>query len=213
MRFLTDRAAWDEYGGRRSATRLQMRGDVNAITKNAVAINHHVTHMDAHAKVEPCLGRLVLIAGGHALLHRGGAGDRIDHRREFSQKAVAHGLDHAAAMQADQRLERAEMPLVGRDRARFVAPGQGAVAGDVGDQNGGKPAFRHLTPQDRAPLLRPIPLAIARVHTVSRPKALAASSPSRSDSASIDRSIWAPASSRGMPGGSVSRNSTTAVPG
>ena len=78
---------------------------------------------------------------GHPPLQLQGAGDRVHGAGELDQHAVAHELDDAAAMVADDRLEDGDAPLLqGRKRAGLVRLHQAAVADHVGHQHGGQAA-------------------------------------------------------------------------
>ena len=81
-------------------------GDVDAIAKNIVAFDNNVADMDADPEAQRLELRKARIAFDHAGLDGDGAGDRIDRRGEFKQQAVAHGLNRAAAMRSDQRIDQ-----------------------------------------------------------------------------------------------------------
>ena len=83
---------------------------------------------------------------------RDGAGDRLDDARELDQDAVAGGLDDAALVLGDVRIDQvAAMRLEPRQGAGFVLAHQPAVAGDIGGENGREPAFDPLSAQRYSP--------------------------------------------------------------
>src|SRR5437870_13513205 len=82
------------------------------------------------------------IAFGHCRLHLGRTTQGVDDADELDQEAVAGGLDYAAVMTGDlrvdhlgaERLEPAEGPfLIGFDQAR--------VAGHIGREDRREPTF------------------------------------------------------------------------
>jgi hypothetical protein len=73
--------------------------------------------------------------------------DRTDRAPELDEGAVAHQLDEAAAMLVDQRLEDVlARGLEGGQRPRLIGTQEAAVANDIGDKNGCKPALHLLSP-------------------------------------------------------------------
>ena len=82
------------------------------------------------------------LALGHAALDGDGAGDRVDDGGELAQGAVAHELDHAAAVLGDQRLdERSAVALEPLEGACLVVLDEPRVADHVGREDRGEPAF------------------------------------------------------------------------
>jgi hypothetical protein len=65
---------------------LQARRDIDAIAKDVVAINDHVTNIDADTKVESLIRGKSLVALGHAPLHVNRTTHRIDRAWEFQQR-------------------------------------------------------------------------------------------------------------------------------
>ncbi len=122
--------------GNRNATGwrqlLEASGDIDAVTQYVSVIFNDVADMDAHAKIEAPTVRLVAIALGHLALHQGGAGPRVDHRGELSEKPVAGGFYDPPAMLADHRVEGAKMPLQRTDRVPLVPAGKDAESGHIG---------------------------------------------------------------------------------
>ena len=65
-----------------------------------------------------------------------GASDRVDDAGEFDQKSVAGGLDEAALVIGDLRIDQiGAQRLDPAERAFLVAPDQPRIAGDIGGQN------------------------------------------------------------------------------
>ena len=103
--------------------------------------------VDADAEFDAAVRRQRGVAFGYCRLHLGRATQRVDDAGELDQEAVAGGLDDAAAMLGDlriddfgaQRLEPAEGAfLVGFDQAR--------VARDIGREDRREPTFDASSP-------------------------------------------------------------------
>ncbi len=76
------------------------------------------------------------------------AGDRFDDARELDQNAVAGGLDDAALVLGNLRVDQlAAMGAQPRQRAGLVLAHQPAVAGDIGGEDGRKPALDPFSAQ------------------------------------------------------------------
>ena len=89
---------------------------------------------------------------GHPALQRQGGRDRVHRAAELDQDAVAHELDDAAAMVADDGLEDLPAALLqGRERAGLVRLHQAAVADHVGHQHGGQAAVHGVALRDARP--------------------------------------------------------------
>jgi hypothetical protein len=63
---------------------------------NVVAIDDHVSEVDADAKSQATFLGEIQIAAGHCALNFGGTPYRVHHADEFRQHPVARGLDDAA---------------------------------------------------------------------------------------------------------------------
>jgi len=127
-----------DAAGRRDL--LQARRDVHTVAEDVVAVDHHVADMHAHAERHAQRLRLRRVPLGHVALHGDGAGHGRDDGWKLGEETVARELDDPPAVQADHRLQRRQMPLQRADGAVLVPPGQGAEAGHVGGENGGKAA-------------------------------------------------------------------------
>ncbi len=93
-----------------------------------------------------------------AALHLDRAAHRIDDAGKLHQQAVAGGLDDAAVMLGDLRIEElAAQRFEAFERAFLVRPHQPAVTGDVRRKDCSEPAFDPLSAQDFPPAgeLRP----------------------------------------------------------
>ena len=123
--------------GRRQ--RLQPRGDIDAFAIDIVALDHHVTEIDADAKPDALAVFQLALGAGHRILDGQRAGHRRDHAGEFRQGAVADELDHPPAMFGHQRIENLRaMALQPLQRPRLVRLGQAAPADHVGIQDCGQ---------------------------------------------------------------------------
>ena len=99
------------------------RRDVDAVAIEIVALDDHVAEIDADAQFDAVVGPDTRVPLGHRLLHRDRAADRIDDAGEFHQQAVAGGLDDAAAVLADLRIEDlAAQRFEAFERAFLVRP-------------------------------------------------------------------------------------------
>ena len=90
----------------RLGQRFQPRRDIDAVAENVAALGDHVAEVDADAKPNAAVLGEIQIAVGHRALDFGGAAHRIDDAGEFRQHAVADGLDDAAVMLADLRIDQ-----------------------------------------------------------------------------------------------------------
>jgi len=82
-------------------------GDVNAVAIEVVALDDHVTESDADAQLDAHGRHDTSIPPGRCLLHRDHAAHRVDDAPKFHPHAVAGGLDDAAIMFGDFRIEEA----------------------------------------------------------------------------------------------------------
>ena len=79
---------------------------------------------------------------GHRLLHRDRAAHRIDDAGKFHQQAVAGGLDDAAAMLGDFRVDQlAAQRFEAFERALLVRPHQPRIPRHIGGEDRGQFAF------------------------------------------------------------------------
>ena len=69
---------------------LEPRGDVDGVAEHVVAVDDDVAEIDADAEHEQARRRGIRLRVGELLLDGDGAGDRVDHRAELDQHAVAH---------------------------------------------------------------------------------------------------------------------------
>ena len=81
------------------------------------------------------------VAVDHRALQLDGAAHRVDDAREFHQHAVAGGLDDAAAVLPDLRVdELAAMRLEPFERALLVRPHQPRIGRHIGGEDRGETA-------------------------------------------------------------------------
>jgi len=89
---------------------------------------------------------------GHRLLHRDRAAHRIDDAGEFHQHAVAGGLDDAALVLGDLRVDQlAAEGLEAREGAGLVLAHEPAVSRNIGREDGREPALDPLSAQMSLP--------------------------------------------------------------
>ena len=145
---------------------FEPRRDVDAVAKDVVVLDDHVAEIDADAELDPPRRRDVGVASRHPALDLGRAQHRIGDAVELDQHAVAGGLDDAALVLGDGRIDQLDpMGLETRERARLVGLHQPAVADHVGGEDRCEPALwsRHVhlfgslprTLADERPLPKP----------------------------------------------------------
>ena len=101
------------------------RGDVDAVAIEVVALDDHIAEIDADAQLDAVVRRDARVPLGHRLLHLDGAAHRIDDAGKFHQHAVAGGLDDAAVVLGDLRIEElAAQRFEAFERALLVRPHQ-----------------------------------------------------------------------------------------
>jgi hypothetical protein len=110
--------------------------------KDVAVLDDDVADIDADAKLDAAVRRQSGVAFGHHRLHLARAAQCVDDAGEFDQEAVTGGLDDAAMMGGDfridhlgaERLDATERPfLVGLDEPRVTC--------DIGREDRCKPTF------------------------------------------------------------------------
>ena len=115
--------------------------DVDAVAIEVVALDDHVAEIDADAQLNAAFRSDAGVALGHRLLHRDRAAHRIDDAGKFHQHAVAGGLDDAAAVLGDIRIEKlAAQRFEAFERALFVRAHQPRIPRDIGGEDRGETA-------------------------------------------------------------------------
>jgi hypothetical protein len=110
--------------------------------KDVVVLDDHIAEVDADAELHPPRRRDVRVASRHPALDLGSAQDRVDDAVEFDQHAVASGLDNAAAVLCDGRIDEFDpVGLETGERPRLVDLHQPAKADHVGGKDRCKPAL------------------------------------------------------------------------
>ena len=91
-----------------------------------------------NAQFDAVLRRDAGVSLGHRLLHRDGAAHRVDDAGKFHQHAVARGLDDAALMLGDFRIEEfAAQRLEALEGTLLVRSHQPRVACHIGGEDRG----------------------------------------------------------------------------
>ena len=103
----------------RARQRLEAGGDVDAVAIDVLPVLDDVAEIDADAKLDPPVGRLLGVAQRHLALHVDGAAHRVDDAGELDQQPVAGDPDDAAAVLLDHR--------VGELAAQHPQPLEGAL--------------------------------------------------------------------------------------
>ena len=130
---------------------LQAGGDVHTLAMSVLALDDHIAEIDADADMDTLFLGKRTVAFIHLTLNGDGALNRINDTCEFREEAIARQLEDTSPVLLDYWLEYfLAMSLKPGERSSFVALHQRRIAGDVGDQNGGKASVHgHL------PLLYP----------------------------------------------------------
>ena len=117
------------------------RGDVDAVAIEVVALDDHVAEIDADAQFDAAVRRDAGVPLGHRLLHLDRAAHRIDDAGKLHQQAVAGGLDDAAPVLGDLRIEElAAQRLEAFERALLVRPHQPRIPRHIGGEDRGETA-------------------------------------------------------------------------
>src|ERR1700731_1498563 len=117
-------------------------GPVAAIAEDVVVLDDHVAEIDADAKLYPPRRRDVRVASRHPALDLRGAQHRVGDAVELDQHAVAGGLDDAAAVLRDSRIDQLDpMGLETRECPRLVDLHEPTVADHVGGEDRSEPAL------------------------------------------------------------------------
>ena len=127
--------------------RFEARRDVDPVAEDVVAVDDHVAEIDPDAPFDARGGRLGPI--GHRRLPLGGATHRVDDAGELDEQPVAGGLDDAAVMLGNRRIDQpGAQCLHPRQRPFLVRALQLRVARDIGGKDRGElaldgPSFDH----------------------------------------------------------------------
>jgi len=134
----------DRIGDEHSAgigERLDPRSDVDAVAIEVVALDDHVAEIDADAQFDAAVCRDARMPLGHRLLHRNRAANRIDDARKFHQHSVAGGLDDAAMVLGDLRIEELmAQRFQAFERTLLVRPHQPRIPRHIGGEDRGETA-------------------------------------------------------------------------
>ena len=100
---------------------FETSGDIDAVTEQVLAINHHIANVHANAELHRLVGANTRILRGNRRLHRDRASHGIDHAGEIGDDAVPGGVEDAAPMRRDQVVDngpvgfnRASVPISSR---------------------------------------------------------------------------------------------------
>src|SRR5207245_3395880 len=117
------------------------RRDIDAVAIEVVALDDHVAEIDADAQFDAVVCPDTSVPLGHRLLHFDRAAHRIDDARKFHQQAVAGGLDDAAVVLGDLRIdELAAQRFEAFERALLVRPHQPRIPRHIGGEDRGETA-------------------------------------------------------------------------
>ena len=99
--------------------RFEAGGDIDAVTEDVAVLDDDIANVHADAELDRLIGGTPALRSVIAALHLDGAVQRIDHAGELDQHAVAGGLDDAAAVLGDLRVDELA--------AQRLQPGERAV--------------------------------------------------------------------------------------
>src|SRR6266536_712978 len=128
------------------SNRFKPRRYIHTIAEDILAFDQHVTQIDADAKQHAPILRHVSIPLDHELLHRHGTLDGRHDGWELHQQAVSRRLDNPAASTGQERINSRPVLAESLGRAGLIGAHQPAVSGDIGGQDGRKPAFDPVLP-------------------------------------------------------------------
>jgi hypothetical protein len=130
----------------RLGDRLQTGGDIHTFAMSVFALDNHIAEIDPDADMYTLFLGKRTVPFIHLTLDGDGALNCINDTCEFREDAIARQFEDAPAVLFDYRLEYfLAMSLQSGERASLVALHQRRIAGNVGDQNGGKASFHgHL---------------------------------------------------------------------
>ena len=115
---------------------FEPRRDIDAVAKDVAVLDDDVADIDADAKLDAVVGRYAGVAPGHLALHLDGAAQCIDHTAELDEQPVAGGLDEAAPVLGDFRIEElAAQRLEAFEGAALVGADQPRIARHIGRED------------------------------------------------------------------------------
>jgi len=135
---------------KRSAARLgeasEAGRDVDAITKDVAVLDDDISDIDPDTEVDAAIQRQRGVALGQRRLRLGCASEHVGDAGELDQRAIAGGLDDAAAMAGDLRIDR-----LGAERLVWGLPGLSVPVSRLFPAYGNYPGF----PSPRFPVALP----------------------------------------------------------
>ena len=124
-----------------AASMLSSRLGLTGVSR-IVAFDDHVAQINTDAELHASIVRLTGVALCHAFLDFDSALDSIDHTRQLDQQSIARGLDDAAAMARDRRLDQlSEMRVEPGARSLLVLAHEPGVSRHVCSEDGGEAAL------------------------------------------------------------------------
>src|SRR5262249_6866177 len=111
-------------------------GDVDAVAEDVAVLDDDVALMDAGAEFHAPLRRKRRTAFGQSRLHLRRASESVGDARELHEQPVAAGLDDAAAMAGDFRIEYLDAECFHpAERAFLIGLNEARITGDIGRKN------------------------------------------------------------------------------
>jgi hypothetical protein len=114
---------------------LQAGGNIDAIAKEIIAVEHDVAEVDADPESDLAVGRQLIVAGAQCSLNVGRAAHSFDGTGKFGKDGVARGIEDAPAVPVDQGLEDLLVTSKCPERALFVFTHEAAELSDIGGED------------------------------------------------------------------------------
>ena len=122
---------------------LQARGDIDAVTVDLLAVDHHVAEIYADTELHLAFGWQVRILSLKSTLDLGRTIHCLDYAGEFCQYAVAGGIYEPAVMLLDEAVDNLAMGRESLKGRLFIFSHEAAVTVDISTENSGELTFHH----------------------------------------------------------------------
>src|SRR5262249_3040511 len=121
---------------------LEPGGDIHAVTIDVITVDDDIAKIDTDAKLDAFVATDRCVATVHFTLHLHAAAHGIDYAWELDQDAITGGLDHAATVLCDLRIDQlVAVRFKTCKRTLLIRTHEPTKAGHVRDQDRGQPSF------------------------------------------------------------------------